>query len=182
MVLVSVAAFGQAPTVTSPSSNQVFYVGEKLEIRWQSNRSDAWSRVSLMLQAQGSGSASWIAFSTPNDGSFEWTVSKWATPATHFTITVSDGGSGTHETEIPIVIMEGTRPKPPQIVNAQIRKAITVEWKSIPGHTYRVEKSTDLVTWERFADDTLVEFEDAFVFDYTEGKPAFYRVTDLTPE
>ena len=93
-----------------------------MNIQWRSTNPGAWAFVSIMLQDSGNGTAEWIAFTTPNNGSFTWIVSKDTTWYTNFTITISDGGNGANETVVPIVIPNGTRPPVPQLVPIQIKK------------------------------------------------------------
>lgn len=70
--------------------------------------------------------------------------------------------------------------KAPQPVEIKIRRVVSVEWESIPGHVYRIESSTDLKNWEVVVEEAT-DFTESTFLQYAEGQMAFYRVFDLTP-
>ncbi len=171
LIAVTLNVMGQ-PTITSPTSGQVYYPRETMEIRWKSTRSNAWGIVTIVLKDVANNTTQFIA-GTPNTGSFDWVVSKWNN-ATDFAIQVNDGGTTNSMTSVSIVIKDGKRPKP---VSMTILKGVIIEWVSIPGYTYRVERSADSVLWEVIAEST-VDFASAYITDYTSGPQALYRVLD----
>jgi len=170
-IATTLNAMGQ-PVVTSPTPGQVYYPGETMQIRWNSLPQDPWTSVYIMLQNVRSDTVSWVVFDTPNDGEFDWIVSKGNTSNTNFAIKISGNGG----TIIPIIIQNGVRPQP---VEVSLFQGVVIEWESIPGNTYRIEKSTNSIDWETIAEER-VDFTPAYIVDYTEGRKISHRVLDIT--
>lgn len=178
MLVAVINCFGQ-PVISTPTNSQVYYNGETMTIKWQS-RPGAWQNVSIMLQDSHYGTVEWIAFNTPNDGEYNWTVGKYSSSTTNHTITICDGGSGANCSVIAIQIPNGTRPKPPEQVASVIRKVVSVEWIADTNHTYQVLGSTDLKSWNIVAEGQSPTTNAVALF-YVDQDAKFFKVLDVTP-
>lgn len=164
------------PVINSPTNDQVLYVGDVINITWVP-RSNSWNSVIIGLQSVVSGTHSWISFSTPNDGSYTWNVSKWATSHTEFILSISDGGNGFNISNVRITIPNGVRPVQ---VPVSIKKVVSVEWIAKTNHTYQVQASPDIKLWTTVAEGQ-VENTNASALFYVDQTNQFFRVFDLTP-
>lgn len=178
LVFIQMIAFGQAPIVTSPTQGQIYYQGETVQIRWTGHAN--YGGVAIELR-NGLKTVKWIAFSTPNDGVYDWVPDVTG----DFTLRIAEGS----DTLINISIRGGTRPstptppvaKAPQAVRIKIRHVVFVSWTAIPGHTYRIEQSSDLKNWTKAADDAVVTDTEVGLPVWAEELLSYYRVYDLTP-
>ncbi|MDB5259558.1 MAG: hypothetical protein JWO73_766 [Candidatus Taylorbacteria bacterium] len=166
------------PVISSPHDGDTLYNGDVCTIKWKSTNSAAWDHVFISIQDQDTGTMSWVAFYVPNTGSFTWVVGKWETPSTHFTFDISDGGSGETHSSINITIPSGKRPVP---VKTKIRKAVSVEWDTVPNHYYRLESSMDLKTWFVEYDKLMATSTNMGAVYYADEGVGFFRTSDVTP-
>jgi len=174
LIVTTLNVFGEL-TVTSPTPGQVFYPGETMQIRWTSELPSFYT-ASILLHEAGVGSRYIESGGQKNNGRFDWVVEKRNSTGTNFVISIYVGVS-VEESNIPIIIQNGVRP--PQPVEVSLFRGVVIEWVSIPGHTYRIEKSTNSIDWEIIAEE-VVDFTPAYIVDYTEGRKVSHRVLDIT--
>jgi|GEM_PF-4011256 len=177
-VLVTTVVSAQ-PVLVAPVQGETFYVGEKVTIEWKSVSPLAWSNVMISLRDSTTGTMDWIAFNAPNTGKFEWEVKKF-NPHTVWNLTISDGGNVTNSTSIWIVIGNGTRPKPPVLVQSTIKRVVSIEWLADTNHTYQVKTSPDLINWTVAAEGTPLMTNASALF-YVDPEMSFFEVYDITP-
>lgn len=168
---------GALPIILSPTSNQVVYVGDNLEIKWKPLVAGH-GASNVVISVTGDVGGSYFGQSAPNTGSFTWTnVSKNGANQEGFTLSVTDGAATTNHASVKIRIPNVPRPRP---VIVSIRQVVSVEWVSIPDHTYQVESSPDLQNWSVIAEGQAEDTNSAALF-YTDTANRFFRVFDLTP-
>lgn len=178
LVMAQTLAFAQAPTVSSPTSNQTFYVGEKVEIRWQSTRPNAWRTVNIARKLPDGRLHSWIQVGAPNTGSFDWTAEQ-LNGSSHMVLEIADGGNSPNRTEVAIAVVEGTRPQPVTRTELKLEKLDILHWTSVAGNTYRVERQQGSNGWETIFEEKI-DFTDCEWVRYPGTETYSYRVFDVT--
>lgn len=82
-----------------------------------------------------------------------------------FTYTVSDNRGGSATAHVEVYVASGSLPPPNQVSLALTPQGYLVRFAGIPGHTYQLQRSSDLVAWTTLASVVaplhgILEFED----------------------
>jgi hypothetical protein len=99
------------------------------------------------------------------------------TGADRFTYTISDGHGGTATTFVDVlVVATGNLPSQNQVALFMTATTSIVRFAGVPGHSYSIERSTDLITWTPLA----IRVAPAHgLIEYVDSSPpagsAFYR-------
>jgi hypothetical protein len=93
-----------------------------------------------------------------------------------YSYTISDGRGGTATGDVEIYVVSGVLPGLNQVAIQPVGGGFLVRFAGIPGYTYQLQRSTDLVSWGTIATPTAPVYGIIEFFDSNPPQPsAFYR-------
>jgi len=111
-----------------------------------------------------------------SSGVFSWTPNQAQGPSTNIvTVRITDNGSPVKsDTETFDIVVVGA----PRFISIGISLGlVTIQWTSYPGKTYRVQRTTDLVSWSNLGSTITASGSTASITDPVGGnQQRFYRV------
>ncbi|MDG2123044.1 MAG: cadherin-like domain-containing protein, partial [Verrucomicrobiales bacterium] len=147
------------------------------------NDSDGGSPTNTITGVTASGSGAIVTMSGGN----VFYNPNGVTVADTFTYTVENGGGGTDTGTVNVGIITDNDPSlnltSIEIANPDddLNRTVTVSFAGIPGRAYRIETSTDLLTWIDTGSTIIADDQGRIVF--TDGPPAppanFYRTVNV---
>jgi hypothetical protein len=174
---VQMFAFGQAPTITSPTPEQEYYEGETVQIRWKSTRPNPWQNVNLAKMTEN-GVFDYIKVGAPNNGAYDWTAEQFRA-SERVVIEVADGGYAQNRSQVTIIVHSGPRPKTEVGQKFQLKPIVIVGLDTVPANTYRFEIRKDNGAWEVAGDLQMNSTKFYWAASYSSEKCS-YRITNLT--